>query len=149
MKDIQEAQKKKNWRKGWEDKHRFHLLALLSKLQQQHEKEKTNWRCLIAGQTKYKLSTQSKAFFMLIWCKSGCQQPNPRLLGEQETGGAWWWIQMSCPDCSEAALEPCMCSSWGSLSYQFLQHRTGPSFLWHYHYDPRPQNHQLHPSLKK
>jgi hypothetical protein len=78
--------KKKIGGKGWEDKHRFHLL--LSKLQQQHEKEKTNWRCLIAGQTKYKLSTQSKAFFMLIWCKSGCQQPNPRLLGEQETGGA-------------------------------------------------------------
>lgn len=109
---------------------------------------KYRWQ-IVARQSKYKFFTTIQSFFMLIWCKSGCQQPNPRLLGEQGTGGAWWWIQRSCPDCSEAALEACMCSSWGSLRHQYLQHRTGSSFLWHHHYDPHPQNHQLHPSLKK
>lgn len=37
----------------------------------------------------------------LPWCKSGCQQLNPILQGEQGTGGAWQWIWMSCPDCNE------------------------------------------------
>lgn len=56
---------------------------------------------------------------------------------------------MSCPGCNEAALEACMQSSWGWLRNQSLQHSTRSSFLWHYHYDPHPQNHRLHPSLKK